>query len=201
MWATQLSPGCVDQDAWLPDFTNEMYGVTGSSDIQTCADAIPYCGAELAAVRLYCPVACGCNSPASGQWRIWDAEGCPHTQCRISENYQQVLAQMPCRDWTPTEFKNSDAWSKLSDSFLTWMTSKGRYDVQFVSEFRDAVTSQGCAKVAQAIATSPVTIRSQMMPFCPVALGCTNPQLWDAYPAAEWWCPKACKDTTPAIDR
>eukprot|EP00747_Dinoflagellata_sp_TGD_P043608 gnl/TRDRNA2_/TRDRNA2_142790_c1_seq1.p1 gnl/TRDRNA2_/TRDRNA2_142790_c1~~gnl/TRDRNA2_/TRDRNA2_142790_c1_seq1.p1 ORF type:complete len:263 (-),score=19.65 gnl/TRDRNA2_/TRDRNA2_142790_c1_seq1:122-802(-) len=201
-WATMSA--CIDRsDTYSSSagitFATTMYSITGNPNIQTCSDALSYCDGPIPDVRLTCPVTCGCDSPISGQVHMWDVDGCPHSKCAFSENYQRVLAELPCSDWNSEELGSSAGWNRLLVSALARMKLEGIYTESFISELHADAKANGCQSQILQRSDLPLLFQFLMVPFCPLTLGCTTWARWNVrFPQASLWCPQKCKFLLPA---
>merc|ERR1712113_610040 len=75
---------------------------------ETCQDCKAQCGNPyMAALRLLCPVTCGCDSPRSG---LNNRVGCPR-ECMSTRRYEKVLTTIDCTDPLPGELVEDANWT------------------------------------------------------------------------------------------
>jgi len=177
------------RDLWCQDTQDanyfNPYVTTGNMSVASCIEAKPYCAGDLASIRAFCPVTCGCNDPLSGLTLGQDGFGCPPS-CQSEGNYLTILAKLNCTDMTPQALAGHGGWlyfetnaPKLDDQGWTF----GGWPLS-IQETMQSFASKGC----ELFKSVPGLCSFGGRAFCPTTCECDK----------KWWragCPSSCKST------
>merc|ERR1712023_24931 len=75
-------------------------------------------GPQSVALRMLCPVTCGCTVPSMGQ--PWHTTGCPPL-CKI--DYVVNVSHANCEDGSPEHLRNSPGWMNLWKGVMDYYPS------------------------------------------------------------------------------
>merc|ERR1711974_72218 len=104
---------CIDNPLF-EKFVPQVRYQTGRSSGTTCGDFQDFCSVQsMRNLRLLCSLTCGCGHPRSGLLYDGPTEGCPRDMCRSTPQFQDVLANLECRDLNVTELNAMPAWKSL----------------------------------------------------------------------------------------
>jgi len=154
---------------------------------------MPYCTkATMRDLRLLCSASCGCGNPLSGLFFEGEYEGCPREICRVSQQYQAVLATRECRDLDPAELRALPAWHAFFDQYVAWASNILPELTPQVRNVRKAFLAYGCKTlsmtrlggISQSSFCEDTSTQGSVRSFCPVSCRCRDRMATN--------CPRAC---------
>jgi len=175
---------CSDYDPTAPWAVPAIRSALQSSlRVDNCTALAEHCSGDVRLLRTLCPETCGCKQPQSGLYANGGNEGCPRAGCLSTPEYRDLLASIPCRDYTLPELVQNVGWATFIRQFVSIRKQLDRKRADNIERAGASLLAKGCPGLQgvrlnklRKILCEPSEHYGSLRPFCPVSCGCQAPE-------------------------